>query len=139
MRVLFLLLLPVLGISGCAPSREAGSDEKSYSNLVELRSPNRPHWQNAKIYIDSVRLLSCKDRQKLLVSGRFPNGCTYLGRASYTINNGMPALSLSAWSDAGMACTQVLTPFSFIFDKVKQGDLQNQSSVLVNGTIYKLK
>lgn len=139
MKTLALLLLSGIMAAGCASSEKNGNDKKDYENLVEIKPPEKQNQEASQVYVDSVKLIDDNRRKALLVSGNFPDGCTHLGQASHTIHNGKIELSLSAWRNPEMMCTQVLTPFSFIYDKLAEEDLEKQSSVLVNGTTYELK
>ena len=141
MKTLVLLLLAGIIAVGCASSDENNdNNEQQIENLVELRSPGEQRHTGSDVYIDSVRLINDNNQTALLVSGSFPDGCTHLGRASHTTLNGQIKLSLSAWRDPDMMCTQVLTPFSFIYSGlVQEKKLKQQSAVLVNGTPFELK
>lgn len=140
MKALALFLLAgIIMAGGCASSEKNDAHKKGYVNLVEVRAPEQQNHEDSKVYIDSVQFIDDNNRRVLLISGNFPDGCTHLGQASHTTHTGKVELSLSAWRDPDMMCTQALTPFSFIYDDLTKEDFKQQSTLLVNGTTYELK
>jgi hypothetical protein len=143
MKALALLLVSGVLAAGCASSDkdEGQSGDSNFKNQVKLNPPESQNQQDSKVYIDSVEVVTYNDAKALLISGNFPDGCTHLGKATHTLHNGMLEVSLSAWRDPDQMCIQALTPFSFVYDELTQSDanLEQRSSVTVNGTIYELK
>jgi len=132
-------LLPILIIAaGCASSSQNDNKHQAYSNLVKLEKPgNTPH-QPSKVYVDSVKQINIDNRVALLISGTFPDGCTKLQDVSHFVRNDSLHLALTSWRNPEMMCTQALSPFSYIYDKITKEELSNHSEIFIKSTAYKL-
>jgi hypothetical protein len=108
----------------------------SLDNLIELQEPgDQPH-EPSKVYIDSVRKLKVDKQLVLVIRGSFPDGCSYLESVDHNIDNGDLYLELDAWRDAEKMCTQALSPFTYIYDKITEDELSEYSSVIINDSVY---
>lgn len=138
MKILFSLLPLLIIAAGCASSSKNNGGRQTYTNLVNLEKPgNTPH-QPSKVYIDSVKQISVENnRTALLINGTFPDGCTKLQKVSHFVRNDSLHLSLTAWRNPEMMCTQALTPFSYIYDKITKEELSDYNELFINGTAYK--
>lgn len=137
MRLSALLLLSIF-VTGCVSSEKNSENMASYQNLVEVVPPEG-NQEKSKVYIDSVEIVSHKNAKAFLIQGSFPDGCTKLKSARHSISEGTLAINLKAWRNPDSMCTQALTPFSFIYDKVAQENISGLSSVQVNGKNYSVQ
>lgn len=137
MKLFYLSIALLVVVAACASSSKNGDEQKSYPNLVHLQEPgdipNRP----AKVYIDSVKQISTDDRPALLISGTFPDGCTNIREIHHKTTDSSLNLDIIAWRNPEQMCTQVLTPFSFIYDKLAEKEIIDRSSVVINDTEYR--
>lgn len=139
MRILMLLLTATIVSFGCASSEKNSNKEKEYPNLVSLNPPEDQKQEESNIYIDTVESITQNKQKALLISGSFPDGCTHLKAAKYSIAEDTLKISLEAWREAEMMCAQVLTSFSFIYDEIPEQSLKSASSVMVNGRMYRVR
>lgn len=140
MKTVVLLLISGIMAAGCTSSEKNDKNRQSFEHLVDLVPPEKQQArENSKIYIDSVRVVSFDDAKALLVSGNFPDGCTHLGQVSHAFENGKLRLKLMAWRDPDMMCTQALTPFSYVYEKVPAEKIETISSVDINGSTFELE
>ncbi|HET6527332.1 MAG TPA: hypothetical protein VFG39_01140 [Balneolaceae bacterium] len=91
--------------------------------------------QPSKVYVDSVKTVSQDGRAALEIFGHFPDSCTYLEGANHSLKNGAIQLQLIAQRQNAM-CTQMLVPFSFVYNKLTEEEISGHSKVVVNGTAY---
>lgn len=138
MRFTVSLLLGILliVIAGCASSSNKGQSQDSYPHLVETVQPEDQPYESSKVYIDSVKQITFEGEPALLVSGTFPDGCTNLREVSHTLGEEAVALNFVAWRNPEKMCTQVLTPFSFIYKGLTENEINAYSSVTVKGVSY---
>ncbi|MDZ7683018.1 MAG: hypothetical protein U5J63_15205 [Fodinibius sp.] len=136
MRFLFWTAAILIAVTACNPSSnnvENPSDQ--YQNFVTLQEPTE-NSQSVRIYIDSVQTIAKNDKTALLISGTFPDACTKLGDAYHHTKDNTLHLELSGWRTPDTMCAQVLTPFSYIYDKIKIATLTNHSQIIINKTAY---
>ncbi|MDZ7716034.1 MAG: hypothetical protein U5J95_07465 [Balneolaceae bacterium] len=138
MRLPALLLVLSVFVTSCISSEKNTDNMPSYQNLVEVVPPDS-NQKESKVYIDSVEIVSHKNAKAFLIQGSFPDGCTKLKSASHNMSEGTFFISLKAWRNPDSMCTQALTPFSFIYDKVAQENISGLSSVDVNGKSYSVQ
>lgn len=136
MKLLAFLLATAIIIVSCASSDTDDNNKKKFENLVTLQPPGKAEVKEASIYIDSVTVIQQEANKALLVSGSFPDGCTHLRQASHSRKDQVLHLSIKAWRDPEMMCTQALTPFSFIYNKLSEEDLKALSTVAVLSLIH---
>ncbi len=135
---LVLLMLSSVIAAGCASSEESNNRPKDYKNLVTITPPgDRPH-KDSGVYVDSVETIRRDDKPALLITGSFPDGCTHIGKVTHTFAGETLQLSVMAWRNPNMMCTQVLTPFSLIYDEMGEDSLEAIRSVNLNGSNYRL-
>lgn len=124
---------------GCAPSQQNEDPEELYQNLVTLNPPeDQSSREDSQVYLDSVDIISSQDRQSLVIHGSFPDGCTSLDSAEHSLHNDTLTVNLSAWRNPDLMCSQVLTQFTFIYNKLKDQEFINLSTVIVNGTTFNI-
>jgi len=136
-KVLFLSSVALILIAGCASSSNNEIHPDSFPDLVKLQQPgpNTKH-QPSKVYIDSVETASLNRQPVLIMHGTFPDGCTNLNSVSHTVRNDSLFVDITAWRDPEKLCTQVLTPFTYIYQKITADDLSLHSEVTINGSTY---
>lgn len=129
----------VLISSGCAPSQQKEDPEELYQNIVALNPPDKESvGESSRVYIDSVNIVVTEDRRVLAIHGNFPDGCTHLGSAEHSIYSDTLDVTLSAWRNPDLMCSQVLTQFTFIYDKFDNQASEELTTVTVNGTAYNI-
>lgn len=136
MKFLYVACI-ILFLAGCASSSNNEKEkEEALPNLVTLQQPkDQPH-EASRVYIDSVKQITADKKTVLLISGTFPDACTYLQEATHQINDGSLYLHFSAWKNPETMCAQVLTSFSFIYDELSEKELSAHSQVIINDTSY---
>lgn len=122
-------------IYNCSSSDQK-QQEVSYPNQVTLKTPGNTAYTPGKIFIDSIKKVSPKRTEALLISGSFSDGCTHLQSASHTIEDNSIAIEFSAWRSKEAVCTQALVPFSFLYEKLSSQELSSYSQVIINGKTY---
>lgn len=127
----------ILFLAGCASSSNNEKENgKRFPNLVTLQQPgDQPH-EVSRVYIDSVKQITTDKKPALLISGTFPDACTYLQEVTHQINNDSLYLHFSTWKNPETMCAQVLTSFSFIYDELSEKELSAHSKVIINDTSY---
>lgn len=139
MKIFAFFILAGLIATGCASSEKNSSQKKEYPNLVTINPPSKEQkTEDSNIYVDSVEVISRNDTTALLISGSFPDGCTRLKHASHKLENDSLYITLHAWRDTDMMCTQILTSFSFVYDKIPEQILKDKSAVTVNNQSFPL-
>lgn len=136
--ILFRAVL-FLSVFAIACSSSEPEQQPEYPNLTSLNPPDTQQVASSIIYIDSVKVIDHNNEKALLISGNFPNGCTYLRDASHTATADSLQLSLTAWKPADKMCTQALVPFSFIYEELPAAELEQHSRTSVNDQTFKLK
>ena len=140
MSFIALIFLSLFFITGCASSEKNSSQKQpnKYPDLVRLNPPSDESAVEAGIYIDSAAVTSYNGQQTILIKGQFPDGCTQLGNAEFTLEGDALDISLDAWRDPNMMCAQVLTPFSFLYEELPEKMIRNRDTVRINGQSYQL-
>jgi hypothetical protein len=123
-------------IAGCASSNNNDEDDQPLQNLVELQSPDEQPNQPSKVYIDSVKQITRNKKEVLVIFGTFPDACTNLEEVTHHTKGESLHLEFSAWRNPEIMCAQVLSPFTFIYDKLSKEELSSHSEVLINNTSY---
>lgn len=133
----FYLTFAILIVIGCASSSKNDTEkENTFPDLVTLQQPkDQPH-QSAKVYIDSVKQVTIDNKPSLLIRGTFPDACTNLDEVTHNIEDDSLFLHLSSWRNPEKMCAQVLTSFSFIYDKLTEEEISNHSQVIINNSSY---
>lgn len=129
-------LAALLIIVGCASSSNKKSSP-DLDNLITLQKPGEQSYQSSKVYIDSVKKITSEESPSLLIHGTFPDACTNLEEVNHHVENDSLYLEVKAWRNPETMCSQVLTPFSFIYDNLSKQDFAYHSEVIINGTSYK--
>lgn len=111
---------------------------ESYENLVNIQEPDDEPYQQSKVYIDSVKKITDHNKPILVISGTFPDGCTKLQNVTHHTTGDSLYLDIKAWRNPNMMCAQVLTPFSYIYDRITEKELSTYAKVIVNGSSYHL-
>ncbi|MDZ7689694.1 MAG: hypothetical protein U5K69_00755 [Balneolaceae bacterium] len=93
---------------------------------------------DSPIYVDSVKVMTYKDRLSLVIMGSFPDGCTNIGQATHRVESEGISLQLEGWRNPELTCTQALVSFSFVYSQVPEQVLERADSVNVNNTNYPL-
>lgn len=132
--LLFLLFL----IASCFHSSNDYTDSSEISNLTSLNPPEQNEADTATIYIDSVNFVNHNQQRALLISGDFPDGCTHLKNADHTRQSDTFSIELQAWRESEKMCTQALTPFSFIYDKMPEEELSRLDSIQINDEFFSI-
>lgn len=134
MKIPKIALILIIVVAGCASSNNSEETE-GYPHLVTLQQPGDQPYDTSRVYIDSVKVIT-RNQQALLIHGTFPDACTKIRDVSHTIDNDSLKLSFSAWRNPEKMCAQVLTPFSFIYNKLTEKELRSHSKIFVNNTPY---
>lgn len=136
-KVLFLSFVTLILIAGCASSSNNEIRPDSFPDLVQLQQPgpNIRH-QPSKVYVDSVEKASLNRQPVLIIHGTFPDGCTNLKSVTHTIENDSLYVKLKAWRDPEKLCTQVLTPFTYIYQDITKEELSSHNGAIINGSTY---
>lgn len=135
MKILLWSLAILTIVASCASSSKKGN-QNSYASSVSLQKPGDHPAQPSKVYIDSVKKITKDDKDVLLISGTFPDACTKLEEVTHYVQNDSLYLKFKAWRNPEMMCAQVLTPFTFIYDKLSKELLDSHSQVIINDTAY---
>lgn len=141
MRILFLLLpiIPIL-IAACIPSENSSDPESEYSDLVKVNPPEGVQQQEeSQVYIDNVEKVEYDGKEVLLIKGSFPDGCTHIKSAGHFTEGKTINISIIAWRDPDMMCSQVLTSFSFLYTNISEQVLQNDPALIVNKKEYQVQ
>lgn len=128
-------MVVALLVVGCASSNSS-EDTQSYPHLVELQSPGDEPNQSSKIYIDSVKQVTRNQQEVLVIHGTFPDGCTNLESVTHSIKGDTLQIKFKAWRNPEMMCAQVLSPFTFIYDKLTNEEISAHTNVIINKTTY---
>lgn len=121
---------------GCASSSQNSNKSESYENLISVEKPDDEPHQPSKVYIDSVNKITEDDKNVLLVSGTFPDACTKISSVTHHTKNDSLHLDIKAWRNPEKMCSQVLTPFSYIYDQLSDDELSSYDQVTINKTAY---
>lgn len=138
MRLFLYTITAFALIIGCASSSQKGDNVESYENLVTIQKPDDEPHQQSKVYIDSVKKITNDDEPVLVVNGTFPDACTKLQHVTHRIAGDSLYLDVKAWRKPDMMCSQVLTPFSYIYDSITKKELNSHAEVIINGSSYSL-
>lgn len=111
---------------------------ESYKNLVTIQKPDDEPYQQSKVYIDSVKKITDNSKPVLVVSGTFPDACTKLQNVNHRTAGDSLYLDIQAWRNPDMMCSQVLTPFSYIYDSIAEKELNAHAKIIINGSSYSL-
>lgn len=125
-------------IAGCASSSDKNIEEQDLENLVSLEHPEDHPFQSSRVYIDSLKQGTQNQEAVLLIHGTFPDACTHLEEVTHRVENDSLYLDLKAWRNPKQMCSQVLTPFSFIYDELNSEVLSSHSQIIINGTSYNI-
>ena len=136
MRFLYLLTAALILFTGCTSSSQNKTLQELPADLIKLQQPGDTPHQPSKVYVDSVTQVIVEQQPVLLISGTFPDACTKLKEATHATEGNTVSLDLKAWRNPDVMCAQVLTSFSFIYDKLSQDKLSSHSEVTINGTVY---
>lgn len=129
--------LVVLMSFGCASSQQNEDTEELYQNRVTVNPPDgESNQESSQVYIDSLKIITTEDRRAMVIYGSFPDGCTHLESAEHSLLNDTLDVTLSAWRNPELMCSQVLTQFTFIYDKFDNHAFDEATTVIVNGTTY---
>lgn len=132
-----LLLLLVIGCRSSQKNAEISRNE--IPDLVTLSPPPEDiEHVESTIYVDSVKRITIENSRVLLIQGDFPDGCTSIGRAGYDYIDGTAELTLYAWRNPNMLCSQALVPFSFIYSGIPDDSLKSIETIYLNGNSYSL-
>ncbi|MDZ7658878.1 hypothetical protein [Fodinibius sp.] len=137
-RLLLYTVIFFVLIIGCASSSQKGDTVESYENLVTIQEPDDEPHQQSKVYIDSVKKITDNDKPVLMVSGTFPDACTKLEQVTHRTSGDSLYLDIKAWRNPEMMCSQVLTPFSYIYSNITEKELSTHEKAIVNGSSYSL-
>lgn len=129
-------VLPVLMVMISCASQEKKFVPEEYSDFVELTIPESKKIVESPIYVDSVKVMTYKDRRSLVIMGSFPDGCTHIGQATHQVDSHGISLQLEGWRNPELMCTQALVSFSFVYSQIPEQVLERADSVNVNNTNY---
>lgn len=136
MKLLYWSLAVLIVIGSCASSSKNEEQQESFENLVSLQKPGEQPSQPSKIYIDSVQQINSDQKPVLLIKGTFPDACTHLQEVTHHIKSDSLYLKMKAWRNPEKMCAQVLTSFSFMYDKFNDDELSSRSEVIINEVSY---
>lgn len=124
---------------GCASSQQEERPEEIYADLVSINPPGDTAYDSSQVYVDSVKIFTRRDRPSLIIHGSFPDACTHLKSAGHTVDGNRLTMTLEAWRKPDRMCAQVLTSFTFIYEKVNKPELNGHTSISINGTEFKIQ
>lgn len=130
---LFVTFL-VISCSSPESNQQSHNTQSNEFNMAELSTPDTSNYSESKVYVDSVK----PTQQGLLISGNLPDGCSKLHKASHTLQGDSLRVTLTAWRPADKMCTQALTPFKFMYEKVSSQQIENITVVAVNDKAFEL-
>lgn len=136
MRLLLWTFVISCFVIGCASSSKNNVDPESYENLTSIQKPGEKPFKQAKVYIDSVKMVWVNNHPALLINGTFPDGCTKLQEVTHRIHNDSLYLDMKAWRNPNMMCTQALTPFTYIYDQLSKKHYQSYNHININSTTF---
>lgn len=134
METSYWTLVILIVIAGCASS--SNKKNQDYENMISLQKPVEQPYRSSKVYIDSVKQITKNQKSVLLIHGTFPDACTKLEEVTHRVENDSLHLDLKAWRNPELMCAQVLTPFSYIYEKLSNPDFSSHSKIIINGTAY---
>lgn len=121
-----LLQLMYVGISGLgisvievANAQSSGTIKvyklslDSLKNRVTLTQPDT-QYSNSKVYGDTIRAIIFRDKEGILITGNFSNGCTHLKNVHYSPSGDTLKIHLEGWQPQDKMCTQALKPFQYV-------------------------
>lgn len=123
-------------LASCASSNNEQINLDSVEHLVQLKSPGDEPSKTSRVYIDSVKLVTADDRLGLLIGGTFPDACTNLKNVTHHVRNDSLHMNFETWRNPNVMCAQVLTPFTYFYDKISDDELSSYSAVIINGSSY---
>ena len=134
MKHLSVCLFMIFAVAACSSPKTKPETENTqqYPDLTQLSKPGTQDYDQSKISVDSVKTVE----QGLLIAGALPDGCSKLREASHAMQGDTLRINLSAWKPADKMCTQVLTPFTFIYKELSEQKITNAAATLVNGKKY---
>ncbi|WP_445666555.1 hypothetical protein [Fodinibius sp. AD559] len=138
MRLLLYTATIFVLIISCASSSQKSNTVESYENLIYIQEPDDEPYQQSKVYIDSVKKITDNNKQVLVVSGTFPDACTKLQNVTHRTTGDSLYLDIKAWRNPDMMCSQVLTPFSYIYNNITEKELSTHTKVIINASSYSL-
>lgn len=125
----------LMALAGCTSSNNRAPQQLP-DDLITLQQPgDNPH-KPSRVYIDSVTKVTTEKKPTLLIQGTLPDACTKLQDVTHDIQDDTITLTFKAWRNPEMMCAQVLTSFSYLYDKLDKKELSTHSSVTINGTVY---
>jgi hypothetical protein len=133
-KTLYWSLAVLIIIAGCASS--SNNNSQDYDNLISLQKPKEQPHRPSKVYIDSVKQVTINQTSALLIYGTFPDACTNLEEVTHRVENDSLYLNLKAWRNPETMCSQVLTPFSYIYDNLGKQDFASHSEIIINDTAF---
>lgn len=136
LRLLAFTIITFLLAIGCASSSQNSNNPDSYENLVSIEQPDDEPNRPSKVYIDSVNTVTENNKETLLISGTFPDACTKISSVTHHTQNDSLHLDIEAWRNPDQMCSQVLTPFSYLYDQLSDEELDSYSQVIINNTAY---
>lgn len=145
-RLLSLLIL-LAGITACTASqayrspsvphsetkllKKAGSDT---SEFAELESPpDDMEVASATVYLESIERVQQPDTAFLVVKGNFANGCSHLQDVSHIIEDHTLTLDIEGWQPKNRLCTQVLTPFTYLYTRLTTDEVRSLRYYMLRG------
>jgi len=126
----------LLALAGCTSSSNNRTLQQPPSDLITLQKPGDTPHQPSKVYVDSVTKVTYKKKTALLVNGTLPDACTKVEEVDHNIKDSTLSLTFKTWRNPDVMCAQVLTSFTFIYDKLSKEELSSHSAVIINGTSY---
>lgn len=140
MRMTMVYLMLLIFLYSCASTEQDRDLESSYENLVSLEQPAANQQQEESIlYLDSAQKIRSQGQLAVLIRGSFPDGCSRLGSATHVVENDTLKITLGAWRDPDMMCSQALTSFSFIYPAISEDLLKQHDQLRINNKTYKLQ
>lgn len=136
LRLLAFTITAFLFALGCASSSQNNNKAEAYENLVTIEQPEGEPNRPSKVYIDSVKKVTENQTDALLISGTFPDACTKISEVTHRIQNDSLHLDIQAWRNPDKMCSQVLTPFSYIYDRLSNDELSTYDRVIINNSAY---
>ncbi len=145
-RLLFLLVL-LAGLTACTASQAYRSPSADHSESMPLKNagrdtsefaelkppPDEVETTGATVFLESVERIQRPDTAYLLIKGNFANGCSRLKEVSHIIEEHTLTLNIEAWQPKNRMCTQVLTPFTYLYTRPKSDEVRALRYYMLRG------
>ncbi len=104
------------------------------NDYIQLKPPDQNQaTTSATVFLESVDRIARPDTAFIIIRGNFSNGCSHLQNVTHSIENHVLRLNFEAWRPKDEMCTQVLTPFSYLYTAIPAEEIQALRSYIKQG------